>query len=61
MGYPKPGDRIRWKNIPPNCKERGDELGTFKSRDGEYLYCIMDGTESIMELYLCEIEILEKT
>ena len=59
MGYPNPGDRIQWLNVPDNCFRRGDKFGTFKYRDGDYLYCKMDGTKSIVELYPNEIEILE--
>ena len=56
--FPDADDRIRWINVPIKCEERGDEFGTFKYRDGEYLYCLMDGSKSIVELYRCEIEIL---
>jgi len=57
-GFPQKGNRIRWTNIPKRCKDDGDEFGTFEYRNGEYLYCRMDGTNSIMELYRNEIEII---
>ncbi len=58
--YPKIGDRIRWTNVPERCKKHGDEYGIVESIDGCYHYCRMDGTNSIVELYPNEIEILSE-
>jgi len=56
--YPEPGERVKWINAPDNMIVRGDSKGVVESRNGEYVYCKMDGTGSVVELYRSEIEIV---